>query len=302
MFVVDSLPYRGYIRNAILPLGKVERHFDCIMLGYRSGIEREGRLSLDKLHQSMRGPFDASQASSVLSLPVPETRKFLSHLARQGWLARVRRGLYTVVPLGATVPQDWREDPWKVAARLYAPCFITGWSACEHWGLTEQVFGDIVIFTSCAIRERVQVIQSTTFRLKKVAPDLMFGTVPVWRDGVKVLVADPTRAVIDMLDDPSVGGGIKHVAEVISAYFESEGREDSKLLDYASRIGNRSIYKRLGYLIEALAIDAKDLGEECLRRQSSGLVLFDPAGRPGGHILTRWHLRVNAHVGSDVPT
>jgi predicted transcriptional regulator of viral defense system len=269
------------------------------MLGNRSGIEREGRNSIDKLHQSMPGPFDAVQASAVLSIPVSETRKFLSRMARQGWLARVRRGLYTVVPLGATVPQDWRDDPWKVASRLYSPCFITGWSACEHWGLTEQVFGDIVVFTSRAIRQRSQVIQSTTFRLKKVPPDLLFGTVPVWRDGVKVLVADPSRAVIDILDDPSIGGGIKHVAEVVQTYFEDK-RDDSRLLDYAARIGNRSIYKRLGFLIETLSIDAKDLEQDCLRRQSTGLVLFDPSGHPGGPILKRWNLRVNVQVRGDV--
>jgi predicted transcriptional regulator of viral defense system len=250
----------------------------------------------------MTGPFDALQASAVLSLPVSDTRKFLSHMARQGWLARVRRGLYTVVPLGATVPQDWRDDPWKVASRLYSPCFITGWSACEHWGLTEQVFRDVVIFTSRSIRQRAPVIQSTTFRLKKIAPDLLFGTIPVWRDGVKVLLADPARAVIDILDDPSIGGGIKHVAEVIQSYFEDERRDDSMLLDYAPRIGNRSIYKRLGFLIEALSIDAEDLVQECLQRQSTGLVLLDPSGRPAGSILKRWNLRINAQVRVDRKT
>ena len=155
------------------------------------------------------------------------------------------------------------------------------------------------MFTSRAIRQRSQVIQSTTFRLKKVAPDLLFGTVPVWRDGVKVLVADPTRAVIDILDDPSIGGGIKHVAEVVQSYFEDDKRDDSRLLDYASRLSNRSIYKRLGFLIETLSIDAKDLEQECLHRQSTGLVLFDPSGRPGGPILKRWNLRVNVQVRGD---
>jgi len=36
---------------------------------------------------------------------------------------------------------------------------------------------------------------------------------------MKVDVSDVHRTIVDMLDDPSSGGGIRHVAECLSAYF-----------------------------------------------------------------------------------
>ena len=39
------------------------------------------------------------------------------------------------------------EDPWVIAAQLYGPCYIGGWSAAEYWDLTEQIFRTVVVMT-----------------------------------------------------------------------------------------------------------------------------------------------------------
>ena len=61
-------------------------------------------------------------------------------LAERGWLVRARHGLCTPVPLDAATPADWVDDPWLIAAKLYPTGYVGGWSACEHWGLTDQLF------------------------------------------------------------------------------------------------------------------------------------------------------------------
>ena len=47
-----------------------------------------------------------------------------------------------------------------------------------------------------------------------------------------------------MLDEPRSGGGIRHVADCLQVYFESEQADVPKLTEYASRLGNGAVFKR----------------------------------------------------------
>lgn len=260
------------------------------------GISEAYRKLLDELHRRFRGPFSVADAVRALGSDPVRTRRRLAHLAAQGWLSRVRRDAYVTVPLGAERPSEWREDPWVAAAVLFAPCYLAGWTACEHWGLTEQIFTDVRVVTSRRVRERRQEIQGTVVLVKVVAPDRIFGTRKVWRGASQIEVSDPTRTVLDLLDDPAMGGGIRQVSEVVAAYFDSEARDDELLADYTARLGNRTVWKRLGYLLEALGIDAPDLEARALREKSQGISLLDPASPAHGRVVTDWNLRRNVDL------
>jgi len=260
------------------------------------GIDFSNRALLDQLSRSAPGPFTPAEAAKLLTVKVERARKLLAYLASRGWLARIRNGLYTTIPLGATSPKLWREDPWIVAATSFAPCYIAGWSAAEHWHLTEQIFRDVVVTTAAPVRSTTQSIQDTSFRLRHRNESEFFGLAVVWRNQTRVKVSDPTRTLIDMLDDPSIGGGIRHIAEMLDTYLQSEHRNDNKIIEYADRLGNRTTLKRLGFLIEALGVDAPNLTSECLERISSGLTKLDPSVASSGRIVKRWGLRVNVTV------
>lgn len=262
------------------------------------GIRAPNRNLLEQLHRATHGPFSPAKAAEVLSLRPDRARRLLAYFAARGWLARIRRGAYTTVPLGATSPSEWREDPWSVAHDAFAPCYIAGWSACEHWGLTEQIYRDVVVVTGASIRARKQQIQDTVFILRYLRPDMRFGTRSVWRDQARIRVSDPSRTLVDVLDDPEIGGGVRHCADVVRAYFEGEHRSDQQLLSYIDRRQNRTIYKRLGYLVETLGVDAPKVIERCLAGQSKGLSLLDSALPPRGRITKRWNLRLNAALGA----
>ena len=260
------------------------------------GIDASNRALLDQMVRSISGPFTPAQAAKLLSVDVVRARKLLAYLASRGWLSRIRNGLYTPIPLGATAPTQWREDPWIVAATSFAPCYIAGWSAAEHWHLTEQIFRDVVVITATPVRTRMVKIQDTSFRLSHRKESEHFGLAIVWRNQTSVKVSDPSRTLIDMLDDPAMGGGIRHVADVLDAYFRSEHRNDDKIIAYADRLGNHTVMKRLGYLTETLKIDAVTLLGACLNRRSLGLTKLDPSSKSQGRILKRWGLRINATI------
>jgi len=90
-----------------------------------------------------------------------------------------------------------------------------------------------------------------------------------------------------------MGGGIRHSAEMIKAYFDSEHRDDERLLDYAEKLGNRSVFKRLGFIVETLNFSAPEIIDRCLILKSSGLTSLDPSVPRKGRIVKRWNLRVN---------
>jgi predicted transcriptional regulator of viral defense system len=260
------------------------------------GISIANRERLETLHRRLRGPFSVAEAAAVWSLDARRARRLLAYLAARGWLSRVRRDCYTTVPLGATSPTQWREDPWVVAAKTFAPCYLGGWTACEHWGLTEQIFSEVVVITSRKARHRLVEIQGTRFRVKVVSEKRMFGLRDVWRAQNRVKVSDPARTVVDLLDDPPLGGGMRHVAELLRNYFEGSSRNDKDLASHALAFGSGAVFKRLGYLLETLVINAPELSELCASKVSAGINLLDPGAKPAGVIVTRWGLRLNVHL------
>lgn len=263
-----------------------------------AGVSQRNRAHVEQLHRRTTGAFDVAEASRVLGLGHEETGRLLVYLARRGWLSRVRRGLYVAVPLDARRSGEWVEDPWVVAERVFSPCYIGGWSACQHWGLTEQVFRTLLVVTSRRVRHRDVEIQGLPFHLTVRGEGMLFGTVPVWRGRTRVPVSDPSRTMVDLLDDPRLGGGIRTVADTLNEYLHSEHRHDHMLVDYGDRLGNRAVFKRLGYLLEHIAVDAPELVQVCLERRSTGLVALDPSAGTSGRIVRRWRMRTNVALGT----
>ena len=262
-----------------------------------SGISGRNRRLLTTLHRSISGPFSADEAAAALRLAKPRTHRLLSYLAGRGWLLRLRRGLYSLVPLEAAQAEDWVEDPWVVASRLFGPdYYIGGWSACEHWSLTEQLFVKTVVVTTRRVRSSDTEVQGFSFRVKRVGESRLFGTRTLWRGRSRLTVSDPSRTVADLLSDPSLGGGIRHVADVLETYFDSEHFDEVLLADYVARLGNRTAFKRLGYLAETLDVGSPFLLELCRDSMSAGISLLDPDLSPRGPQQRRWNLQVNAAI------
>jgi predicted transcriptional regulator of viral defense system len=261
-----------------------------------SGISEKNRRILDELNRLRKGPFSIAEAATTLGIPLEEARILLAYFVRKGWLARVRRGLYITVPLGTVNPQEYKENPWIVTERVFSPCYIGGWSAAEHWEFTEQIFNSIVVFTLKKFRTKNMRIQGTDYVLKFVKEKYFGKTKSVWIENIKVQVSDPVQTIVDILDDPFIGAGMRNIRDIVEKYFQSEHRDDMLLISYIKARGNRTVNKRLGYLIETLDIKALRLLEYCAKNISSGFSLLDPSVEPKGSFNRKWNLRINVNV------
>lgn len=266
-----------------------------------AGIGAKGRAELTTVIGSGARFVTPTDVADALGVDAETAAKKLSRWAADGWLRRARRGLYIPVPVDASNPAAWSEDALIVAAAVWSPCYFTGWTAANHWALTEQVFRTTVVKTTGRVRASSVRLLDHDYLLSHVSVEgIEWGGKTEWRGEVRLRIADPARTVIDILDAPRLGGGIRHGAEILAAYLDDH--EPAALIEYGDRLGNRTVFKRLGYIVEALGQKRPDLIAACQERISSGFALLDPDGPADGHYLTRWGLRVNVRLGPEEPS
>lgn len=266
-----------------------------------AGIGAKGRAELTSVLGSGRRFVTPTDVVEALDVDADTAAKKLSRWAADGWLRRARRGLYIPVPVDASNPAAWSEDALIVAAAVWPPCYFTGWTAANHWALTEQVFRTTVVKTIGRVRASSVRLLDHDYLLTHVSPEVMeWGIKTEWRGEVRLRIADPARTVVDILDAPRLGGGIRHGAEILAAYLDDH--DPATLIEYGDRLGNRTVFKRLGYIVEALERDHGDLIAACLQRVSAGISLLDPDGPKDGRRVTRWGLRVNVRLAPEEPS
>ena len=256
-----------------------------------SGLGKADRERLAAIIRGTKGTISVTESAEILKVSSINAAKMLSRWSSKGWLSRVRRGLYITVPLESPTVDIPLDDPWIIAERLYTPCYIGGWSAAEYWDLTEQIFRTVVVMTTQKPRVRNPNLKGTSFMLRTVQEKAMFGLKPVWRGQVKMSVSNPTRTILDMLNDPRFGGGIRSTSDMFLNYLKSDSKNINLLIEYAKRLGNGAVFKRLGFLLERFAPDEKDAMLECKSQLTKGNVKLDPVLK-ANKLITRWRLWV----------
>jgi predicted transcriptional regulator of viral defense system len=256
-----------------------------------SGLSAMSREQLSRLLRENPTVLTAGYAASILGGTHAVAARKLAAWSRAGWLARIRRGAYVPVPIESASADIALEDPWSVATAMYSPCYIGGWSAAEHWGLTEQIFRSLCVMTTKRPRDRRPMLRNTRFELHTVAASSLIGLKTVWRGSTRVQVSDPARTVIDMLVDPALAGGVRHLIEMLRALLNDHPKEAANLGVYAAKLGIGSVFKRLGYLLQYEHPSQSALIELCRKNLSAGYAKLDPA-LPADRLLTAWRLWV----------
>jgi predicted transcriptional regulator of viral defense system len=256
-----------------------------------TGIGKTDRKRLAAILRGTKGTISVEDAANILGVDATDAAKMLSRWTKNGWMSRVRRGLYVSVPMESRTADMPLEDPWLVADRLFSPCYIGGWSAAEYFDLTEQIFNTIRVMTVQNPRNRRLDIKGTVFMLRKISESAMFGLKPVWRGQVKISVSDPTRTILDFLVDPGLGGGIRSANEMLGNYLRSENKNLGLLIEYGEQLGNGAVFKRLGFLLETFASDEAEAIENCCQRLTAGNAKLDPKLN-NVRLITRWRLWV----------
>lgn len=263
----------------------------------RSGIGQLERHVLDTISRMGKPAINATDLENELGLSRPASNLILSRLCKKGWIQRLRSGVYRIVPLGSENVNPIPEDAWAIAAALFSSCYISGWTAAEHWELTEQIFNSTVVFTTRKQPTKEVLIAGLKYRTKLIASENIFGTKKIWSSNTQIQIADIHRTIIDILDDPAMGGGGRHTVDILKQYFQHNDASPEILCEYAEKLGRGAVFKRLGFIAEKLQQFPTPLLEKLHSNIKTGFINFDPHGPVSGPIVTKWGIRVNIPLG-----
>lgn len=259
-----------------------------------AGIGKSYRVKLSKVLERNPRIIKPDLVMDTLAVSVQEAGRLLSRWSKSGWIKRIRRGLYIPIPLESSTGIIGIDEPSLIADSIYGPGYLAGFSAVKHWDLSEQIMETITYFTLKKIKNREPIIDGIRFRLKTITERKIFGLKPIWIGSKKISVSDPSKTLIDLLDDPKLAGGIQVVSDILQEYVDSEHYNFEQLVDYGHRMQNKAIFKRLGFLMEII-IKAEDKVLSELRKSiSSGYAELDPTVQATRYI-SKWRLKTTEY-------
>jgi predicted transcriptional regulator of viral defense system len=225
--------------------------------------------------------------------------KKLSLLEKRGWLARLQKGKYLIIPLEAGIDRNWSEESYLIAASLAKPASIAYWSAMRHWNWTEQIPRIVYVQTTRRKKNARSTILGVEYEFVTVNARKFFGNIQEWRQGQPVLITGPEKTLLDCADDVERAGGIEELEKAVR--HGAPGASWSTLHEHVHRFPNRAAVKRLGFLVETLVpnlpAEARQFLAQWQSMLSAGIAHLDPGGRKLGRINSRWRVKVNAEVG-----
>ncbi|MBY0314740.1 MAG: type IV toxin-antitoxin system AbiEi family antitoxin domain-containing protein [Bdellovibrionales bacterium] len=257
------------------------------------GIGAISRTQLSEVIKASKGGMTATIVAATLNVTRQEAGRLLSRWAKAGWLRRVRRGFYLSTPLEVSPEELAIENPWAVVSKIFEPGYIGGFSAVKHWDLSEQIFETTVFCTTKQFRKTDLNYSGIKIHLKTIKGYKLFGTKSVWLDSVKVLISDPSKTMVDILDDPGLGGGMRVAKDFFEAYMESEYKDVPLLIEYAQKMNNKTIFKRLGFLLETIGEKDQSVLDKLRDNISAGYSKFDPTIE-NKRIIKKWNLKIPA--------
>ncbi len=240
--------------------------------------------------RSTPGMIRVADAMRALDIDRLHASRLLAGWHKQGAIRRVAHGLYVPVLPSALGLSQVLEEPWVLVPELYAPGYVGGWSALEHWDLTDQMFRTICVLTNKRVANGETVHQGVRYCIKRIPERQMFGTETLWHETTRIQISNPYKTLLDCIDDTNLGAGLEHLTDCLYEFTRVFGKPSDfdALLDYAIQMNNGAIFKKLGYLAEQLDFKSSFI-EACRKRLTAGYAVLDRTWTKN-RLITRWNL------------
>lgn len=240
---------------------------------------------------------DARKAAPAAGVSPAYLRQALHHLARSGWIVRLKNGVYGVA---GALPGTTPLHEFEIAMALVQPAAISHWSAMSFHGMTDQAPRRVFVLTTARSVPRIRNgtrgreggyrAGGTTYQFVQVAPSRFFGLEEVWVNDARVRITDPERTLLDGLMAPEYCGDF---AEVLHAFgMRGAALDVDRIVRYALRLDGATA-KRLGWILERQGVAPArlvPLREVVIK----GPRVLDPTGPRRGPVEPGWRIQVNA--------
>ena len=244
---------------------------------------------------------DAVRRGGELGLSRSAAYMLLSRLCADGWIERLRRGLYAGT---GRLPGGVDVHAFAIGAALAAPSAISHWSALSFHHLTDQIPRVVTLSTPRRVppiglggghgdaqRPTRWTVLDVSFEIIRVKESRFFGVEQVWVDDKsQVPITDRERTVLDLFAAPRFFGGIDRALATL--HEQCADLDLGRLVEYGVRFDSKAVCARLGWSLEQVGASAAQL--EPLRCGAGpGLQVLDPTRPRRGRSVTAWHLLDN---------
>lgn len=240
---------------------------------------------LDEL--SKKKAFTIEDAEQISHANKDVLKVILSRLEKKGWIERIEKGKYIIIPLGAKKGKYTLHE-FVLGSYLVDPCIISYWSALNYYGFTEQIPRTVFIQTTSRKKHQEVTIFGIPYKIIRVKEEKIFGTKKEWFEETKISLTNREKTIIDCLDKPQYAGGIIEVAKAI----RTEEYDKKTLVKYAKKINNTGVIRRLGYICDFLQIPI-----HMPKIKTRNYLKLDPILPASNELNAKWNLIINEELG-----
>ena len=245
-----------------------------------------------ELHERGKTLFSNADVEAIAELGSKSARNFVASLVHRGVAARLKPGLFILVPFELGREREYLGNPLVVARELAGDddYYVSHASAMDvHQMLTQP---QLVVYATTPRAIRPRTVLGTEFRFVRSKPDHVFGVAEHWATKTeKVRVSDLERTVLDGLKQSEYCGGFSEVAK--GFWMRRDDIDAGRLVDYALRLDVGAVLRRLGFLLDLFNVDAPHELDRLRQRLTTSYAVLDPMLPVEGKFLARWRLRLN---------
>ena len=228
----------------------------------RSSLSNEQRKVLEEL--IARHGLIVTTQDIFARLPqatIESKHRLVRQLREAGWLVRVKNGLYQIAELGSLGSLSLSR--LTVAHLLLPESYISFQAALQYHGLFDQSLQSI---SSISLVQRATVqLEGTAYRYIKTKPPYFFGFRSHAMNGCKVQIAEPEKAIIDLMQFHRTGTTVDLVVETLR---DSRHRLQLDQLAVWAERAPLAVQRVLGFLLAAVGIPAPELAAAAQRSKS----------------------------------
>lgn len=262
----------------------------------KTGLGELERLLFAYVGMTGRQAVRTGDLLTPLQLTPTSERHLLSRLAKAGWIARVRRGLYLVpprLPLGG----KWTPDEILALGTLMEDASgkyqICGPNAFNRYGFDEQIPTRIYAYNDKLSGN--SVIGRVELTLIKVAPSRLGDTAEVrTEDGRKAIYSSRVRTLVDAVYDWSRFNSLPRAYGWIRYDLAKRKIDAGQLVAATLKYGDKGAIRRIGALLDGTGVEQRLLRklEKAVPRTSS-FIPWIPTLPKRGTINQRWGVVIN---------
>ncbi|MBU1200274.1 type IV toxin-antitoxin system AbiEi family antitoxin domain-containing protein [Patescibacteria group bacterium] len=207
-------------------------------------IVKHGQIvTSEQIYIEAKGSWDQQQA-----------KKIITKLVSNGWLIRIKRGLYAISNFSNRGFLSL--SPYTVANLLVKDSYVSFETALAYHGMFDQLIDKVISISQ--VRYKTVKLNTTEYGFINTKDKFFFGWQEVKIDNRTARVATMEKALIDTVHFHKSKYSIDLVIEKMSKYQTS--LNIARLSKYVSKMSSTTI-KIFGYIFDLLNIDSSSLHE-----------------------------------------